>query len=496
MIALLQADTALLLRVLAWETLFSTLLFLAVWPLSRILPPRFCRLRHLLWALVLVRLVLPPGLGAPWSAWNLVGVSGPDLPVMAYHAGEAEVMEFLGATQPSVGSSLAHRVAWVLGPAWSVPLALLWMLGVIAVAAALAARRRKYRAVARDATPATHADLLIKLEQWRSRMGVRRPVRLLLSDAVLSPFTIGSLFPAIVLPRRVGRSPTPEFVDCAIAHEMAHVRYWDDLWLQLQAAVTSLYFFHPVAWIAARHARDAAEQVCDQAVLLQGTMRARTYGSALLDFLRWSKPAPAPAVPALAAAPRRTTRRFELIMQPSFLRPRAAVSWCVALLVAVSALPMATNHGAAQDAAASGTAAGTVQQPEFQDPVPGARLTARHGAEIRSPITGVLREHTGVDLAASLGTPIGAAAAGTVAAATGEYNGEPARGLVVVLDHGHGYMTYYGHLESIEVHVGDPVGSGATIGKVGSTGASTGPHVHFEIWENGEKVDPLAYIDR
>jgi murein DD-endopeptidase MepM/ murein hydrolase activator NlpD len=111
-------------------------------------------------------------------------------------------------------------------------------------------------------------------------------------------------------------------------------------------------------------------------------------------------------------------------------------------------------------------------------------------------VTGELRVHTGVDLAAPAGTPILAAAAGTVAAATSEYDGEPARGLVVVLDHGQGYMTYYGHLESIDVPVGDPVDAGATIGLVGSTGLSTGPHVHFEIWAGGESVNPLDYIER
>ncbi len=485
-----------LLQLLGAEVVLSTLLFALVWPLSRLLPPRWCRLRHLLWALVLVRLVLPPGLGAPWSLWSLASVSGVELPVVSTHGAELDAPGVLGTPRPRTFAGVSSGLDWAPMPLWGMALLALWALGAVGVGSVMIARRHTYRALARTAAPVTQPDLLAKLEHWRKRMRVRRRVRLVLSGAVRSPFTIGSLHPVIVLPGRVGRAPTPEFVDCAIAHEMAHVRHWDDLWLQLQAAVTSVYFFHPVAWAAARQVRDAAEQVCDQAVLLRGRMRPRTYGGALLDFLRWGTPGSAHAVSALAAAPRRTTRRFEAIMQPSFLRPRAAVSWTAAVLVAVGALPMAVRHGATSEAAQVRPAAVPVQRPAFQDPVPGARVTSRHEAEGRHPVTGELRVHTGVDLAAPAGTPILAAAAGTVAAATSEYDGEPARGLVVVLDHGQGYMTYYGHLESIDVPVGDPVDAGATIGLVGSTGLSTGPHVHFEIWAGGESVNPLDYIER
>jgi murein DD-endopeptidase MepM/ murein hydrolase activator NlpD len=62
------------------------------------------------------------------------------------------------------------------------------------------------------------------------------------------------------------------------------------------------------------------------------------------------------------------------------------------------------------------------------------------------------------------------------------------------MDHGEGYKTYYGHLESIAVTVGQSVVSGDMIGTVGSTGLSTGPHLHFEIWQGGESVEPGRFI--
>jgi murein DD-endopeptidase MepM/ murein hydrolase activator NlpD len=100
------------------------------------------------------------------------------------------------------------------------------------------------------------------------------------------------------------------------------------------------------------------------------------------------------------------------------------------------------------------------------------------------------RMHEGIDLGAAYGTPIGAAAAGTVIYAgwLGGY------GNLTVIDHGGGIATAYGHQSRIAVSVGQQVARGEIIGYVGSTGHSTGPHLHFEVRVNGQAVDPLGYL--
>ena len=100
------------------------------------------------------------------------------------------------------------------------------------------------------------------------------------------------------------------------------------------------------------------------------------------------------------------------------------------------------------------------------------------------------RMHEGLDLGASYGTPIHAAAAGTVIHAgwLGGY------GNLVVIDHGGSISTAYGHQSQIAVSYGQQVSQGQVIGYVGSTGHSTGPHLHFEVRVNGEAVDPLGYL--
>ncbi|HVE90703.1 MAG TPA: peptidoglycan DD-metalloendopeptidase family protein [Actinomycetota bacterium] len=106
------------------------------------------------------------------------------------------------------------------------------------------------------------------------------------------------------------------------------------------------------------------------------------------------------------------------------------------------------------------------------------------------PIYGTKRMHTGIDIGAPTGRAIAAAGAGTVifAGVKGGY------GNAVIVDHGDGLATLYAHMSSITSSVGARVGRGATIGKVGCTGACTGPHLHFEVRVNGEPQNPTRWL--
>ncbi|MCW3490459.1 M23 family metallopeptidase [Dethiobacter alkaliphilus] len=100
--------------------------------------------------------------------------------------------------------------------------------------------------------------------------------------------------------------------------------------------------------------------------------------------------------------------------------------------------------------------------------------------------------HNGVDIADSRGTPIRASDGGVVR--TSSYRG--GYGNLVIIDHGNGYSTYYAHNSSLQVSVGEKVKQGQTIALMGSTGNSTGNHVHFEIRKNGNPQNPLDYFNR
>jgi murein DD-endopeptidase MepM/ murein hydrolase activator NlpD len=106
------------------------------------------------------------------------------------------------------------------------------------------------------------------------------------------------------------------------------------------------------------------------------------------------------------------------------------------------------------------------------------------------PFDGHVARHTGIDIAVPKGTPVQAVAAGMVTFA-GVRRGY---GKVIEIDHGNGYMTRYAHNSALLAHPGQRVHVGQVISDAGSTGRSTGAHLHFEVWRGGRVVNPLAYV--
>jgi len=124
-------------------------------------------------------------------------------------------------------------------------------------------------------------------------------------------------------------------------------------------------------------------------------------------------------------------------------------------------------------------------------PVEWGWMSSRYGRRT-DPFTGRLAWHKGVDFAGKEGSSIVAVAAGVVTW-SGDRHGY---GELVEINHGGGYVTRYGHNKEILVQVGDIVHKGHIISKMGSTGRSTGPHVHFEVFKNGRAQNPAKYIYR
>jgi len=118
------------------------------------------------------------------------------------------------------------------------------------------------------------------------------------------------------------------------------------------------------------------------------------------------------------------------------------------------------------------------------------RIASGFGSRI-DPVYKVTKFHAGLDFAAPQGTPIYATADGRVKEASSEAGGY---GNHVIINHGYGYETLYGHMVRIKVHDGESVKRGEVIGWVGSTGKSTGPHCHYEVHKNGERVDPVYFF--
>ncbi len=123
------------------------------------------------------------------------------------------------------------------------------------------------------------------------------------------------------------------------------------------------------------------------------------------------------------------------------------------------------------------------------EPADNYYISSRFGLR-RDPFRKTRSMHYGLDLAGWRGEPVRAVAAGRVVHA----GRAPAYGLMVEIDHGNGYRTRYGHMLRVLVRKGQEVKPGMRIGLIGSTGRSTGTHLHWEVWQNGEPVDPLPFL--
>ncbi|QKC97260.1 M23 family metallopeptidase [Mesorhizobium sp. NZP2298] len=123
------------------------------------------------------------------------------------------------------------------------------------------------------------------------------------------------------------------------------------------------------------------------------------------------------------------------------------------------------------------------------NPAPGHSVTSPFGVRT-DPILGTAALHSGMDFRAPIGMPAKVTAPGIVTKAG--WNG--GYGRMVEVDHGNGFATRYGHLSEIDVTVGEKLDAGAIVGKTGSSGRSTGPHLHYEVRHNGEAIDPLRFL--
>jgi murein DD-endopeptidase MepM/ murein hydrolase activator NlpD len=175
------------------------------------------------------------------------------------------------------------------------------------------------------------------------------------------------------------------------------------------------------------------------------------------------------------------------------------VSGVQARIAHIQALMAATRPAPVAPPAAAGPAPVAASGTSFAAALDEAVGRTTGGAGWVRPTTGSVSSgfgprwgtmHEGIDLAAASGTPVRAAADGVVKKASW-YGGY---GNAVILDHGNGVTTLYGHNSTLDVREGQRVSAGEVISRVGSTGDSTGPHLHFEVSRDGEKIDPRPWL--
>ena len=311
---------------------------------------------HAAWVVVLLKLGTPPlvtaglpvGFVSPAAAPAPTpppapAVAAADPPRAGPSAAPAPPGAAVGFVSPTTGA--APRATPVPVPAarhWS-PAALLvavWAVGSCGVGAVAAVRIARFARGLRDAAPAP-AEVRAEVADLAARLGLRRVPAVVLTARAVPPLVWScGLAPRLVLPAALLDRLDPDARRSVLAHELAHVRRGDHRVRLLELAATTLFWWHPVAWLAGRRLRELEDECCDGRALALLPGRPRAYARALvdtLDFLAGRECFPVPLRTAIGS-PRTLSRRITMLARPRRARLSARG---LALVVALAAGPLA-----------------------------------------------------------------------------------------------------------------------------------------------------------
>lgn len=495
---------------------------------------RFPYFQYCLWALLFLRFILPPDFSTAFSARAFLE----NAPLIEYLWGDkamqqqaffhdflplAEGLGLSATTAISKNTAEVSSSFWQSIP-WQVAMLILWLLGIGASAFLFIRKIRYYHRLIRHSTPVTAPELLAVISHWRSHFSIKRRVLLVTDRSCPAPFTMGVLRPVIFIPQELISSHKKARLSAIIAHEMAHIKRFDQLWIRCQNFLQIIYFFHPAVWIASRYINQSREQICDRLVLSSGSVSPQDYGRSMLDVLKMTS-MEANTYPVFAGFSNNnlshfTTRLKTLKKESIMKKQRICLPILLTILLGLLILPLAPKHFNTSTAAASlsdttptntlaitaplvtsfgdntasptpATMAANLRALTFTAPIKSGRITSHYGMR-KNPTTKKKQLHKGIDIAAPTGTDVFSAADGTISVAeTSDTN----HGMRISIQHSDGYTTHYSHLSKIDVQTGDKVAAGEVIGAVGNTGVSTAPHLHFEVYHNDQLLDPRDVID-
>lgn len=489
-------------------------------------------LRYVLWLVVALRLLIPVSLqnGARFiiPTGDAVYYLENDTTAIARAFAEAEQsIDMMAGTVSQVGGGVLS---------WIGILAMIWFAGVILYllihgAAYLYTAKR----ISRWSKSVHDVDVLTLLERVKTEVSVSGNVGLYKCPLITTPMLIGFISPRIVLPSTDISQTNLRYIFC---HELMHYRR-RDLWYKiLFLLVGAVHWFNPAIWLMNKYAESDMELACDRNVLdgIDNISR-KEYGFSILSFVHSGRREYIPLTTCFSSNKTHTKQRFVEIVNTTTKRKGLPVLCMAAAFILLSGLLI--GYGTLTSTAASpppltSAATGEPALPDEADMLNSDMIEKNRiklseqeqeiaamleklnssdnpyiGGELVWPVPefytitsayGIRFDgkdfHTGIDINGpdAYGHPVIAAGDGKVSFVNTEYEPGLGYGIYIVIDHGDGIATLYSQLSEVNVESGVDVKAGQVIGKIGSTGFSTGPHLHFEVRENGNTVNPQNYF--
>lgn len=463
-----------------------------------------------LWCAAAIRLLLPVALPSPLSIWNL-----------ASHRVQTAAGVQIAAQITPFSAASAAKAAADTGKAavqlqWPI---LIWAIGAVLLAGYLLVGFCRFHSRFSKAAPAGSPMIDEIMQQFHFR---RLPV-IRTASCGLAPLTYGCIRPVVLLPAEL--LTDADALRMILTHELAHIRRRDCLRKLLFSVCLCVYWWNPACWLLIVLANRDIELACDELALRYlGADRRKAYALTLLELAaRQAQPHPLCSGFGKPAAEERIQAIMKAKKIPVYLTAIAViVAAAVVTVFATQAEPPANEEKAVlaqrvaqQEEALQETVALELPQTQsIEDSQPAEETTLpaepagyvfplenadatvldsfgdRPVPDIPVNVSPKYAFHRGVDLEAEEGSAVLAVADGTVTVSTSDV----IYGEQITVQHADGMLTTYCHLSERLVSEGDSVRQGQIIGRSGSTGWVTGPHLHLEVQLDGEYVDPLEAL--
>jgi len=469
-----------------------------------------------LWTLVLLRLLLPPSFSHSYSIRNMMSHLPYYQPFSTYIASwflnnsvgselnnSLHVFSFDNQLIDSIEPGEAFNLHNKKIISWQTIVFLTWFSGVIIFLLIYLKRIWKFQKIMNKSQPVNNAIMELLLSKWKRQFQIKRKVQLVSSEKFLSPFTQGLFRPKIYVPQYFLEKNHTGNLEAIIAHEMAHIKRRDNFWLKIQYLIQILYFFHPAIWYVNSNINLARECLCDRLVLSHREISSLSYGKSMMTVLRLNLFGVEGffMLPGFGSHKNALKYRIKNINGGTTMKhTQFIILYASLFILGCWILPMAGHvikpgdrSVLAGDTYAQQLAAISSQQDKIVviAPTKQGKVTAPFGKWI-DPFTKKEAFHNGIDIAAPKGTEIYAAADGNVIVAE---SAPQTHGNYIVLQHEQDFQTFYSHCDTLLVEKGQPVKAGELIARIGNTGRSTGPHLHFEIRKDGKSQDPQDHLD-
>ncbi len=430
-----------------------------------------------LWALAGIRFLVPLEIPSPFSIYNMFAEINRTAAEVQYVAVPEAISEVVTWVNTGIAYETESSVNWLF---------VLWILGAILCFMYMAGSHWQCRRWYAASLPLE--EFFIK--QWQAEHPLRRRYQIRRSERIQTPLTYGLFHPVILLPS--AQKFREDELHLVLLHEWNHIRHLDILWQWVLVIICSVHWFNPMAWVMYVLCRQDMELFCDAASVKQMKPgENHRYAVLLLEqAARMKRPATMFSLSRFTGY-QRMEERIETIMKPKTFNWKMAAA--MAILLCIGGTAFATNAQNEADNEVLHIADSAVEELAWPiDTDAGVWISTPFGENIH-PVTGeiLLNDYMIINGQDREGEPILAAADGVVKA-SGFHAKE---GYYLLIDHGSGVETRYGHCASLLVKEDDTVKAGQEIASLGKTGKVTGPCLSFAVYKNGVPVDPMPLLE-